>query len=156
MSRVLCPSTRSAHKISAVPIETIKEIRSGENTRYTREQLHLAKEYEDRWLTIIYILDGNYKTLNLIAPDRETFQMWDRTLRDLYNIRKELMRGLGNWEMRQAIWEKQYWKAADEEPDHKLSFSEIESLCRKLNINSSREDLLRLFMVCHYILYPLT
>ena len=84
----------------------------------------------------------------------ETFLMWDRTLRDLYNIRKELMRGLGNGEMRQAIWEKQYWKAADEEPDHKLSFSEIESLCRKLNINSNRDDLLRLFKACFSLFVP--
>ena len=61
------------------------------------------------------------------------------------------MRGLGNGEMRQAIWEKQYWKAADEEPDHKLSFSEIESLCRKLNINSNRDDLLRHASRCLFL-----
>ncbi|KAF8965762.1 PLC-like phosphodiesterase [Flammula alnicola] len=131
------------HKI--IPIENIKEIRSGYDARYNREHLQLAKEYQDRWLTIIYILDGNYKTLHLIAPDKETYQMWDHTLRDLHSMRQELMRGLGRGEMRQALWEKQYWKAADEEPDHKLSFNEIENLCRKLNINSNREDLLRLF-----------
>jgi len=57
------------------------------------------------------------------------------------------MRGLGNGEMRQALWEKQYWKGADEERDQKLSFEEVEKLCRGLNINSHKDDLLRLFKV---------
>lgn len=130
-----------------VPIESIQEIRSGEDIRYTREQLHLADEYQDLWFSIIYILDGNYKTLHLIAGDQKTFDMWNNTLRALFAIRQELMRGLGNGEMRQALWEKQYWKTADEEPDHKLSFTEIEGLCKKLNINTNREDLLRMFKV---------
>jgi phosphatidylinositol phospholipase C delta len=57
------------------------------------------------------------------------------------------MQGLGNGEIRQALWEKQYWKGADEERDQKLTFDEVEKLCRRLNINSNHEDLLRLFKV---------
>jgi phosphatidylinositol phospholipase C delta len=73
--------------------------------------------------------------------------MWDRTLRELHAVRQELMQGLGNGEMRQALWEKHYWKGADEERDQKLTFDEVEKLCRRLNINSNHEDLLRLFNV---------
>jgi len=134
--------------ISTVPIENIKEIRSGDDARYYREQFQLSQDYQDRWLTIIYILDGTWKTLHLIPATKDVFRMWDKTLRELHAIRLELMRGLGNIEMRQALWEKQYWKGADEEADQKLSFEEVEKLCRRLNINSSREDLQRLFMVC--------
>jgi hypothetical protein len=130
-----------------VPIETIKELRSGADARYYREQFHLAQEYEDRWLTIVYLLDGNYKTLHLIAATNDVFHMWDSTLRKLHAIRQELMSGLGNIEMRQAIWEKHYWKGADEECDHKLDFDEVEKLCKRLNINSSPEDLFRMFKV---------
>ena len=61
------------------------------------------------------------------------------------------MRGLGNVEMRQALWEKQYWKGANEEEDQKLTFEEVERLCRRLNINSDSADLLRLFKVCRII-----
>ncbi|KAG5640769.1 hypothetical protein DXG03_007249 [Asterophora parasitica] len=71
--------------------------------------------------------------------------MWDKTLRGLHAIRQELMSGLGNIEMRQAIWEKHYWRGAGEEKDQKLAFEEVEKLCRRLNINSSSEALLRLF-----------
>ncbi|KAH0589685.1 hypothetical protein H2248_005408 [Termitomyces sp. 'cryptogamus'] len=128
-----------------IPIENIKELRSGSDARYYREQFQLAAEYEDRWLTIVYIIDGTYKTLHLIAASCDVFKMWDTTLRRLHAIRKELMSGLGNFEMRQALWEKHYWKGADEEQDQKLMFDEVEKLCRRLNINSSSNELQRLF-----------
>ncbi|KAF8799533.1 PLC-like phosphodiesterase [Phlegmacium glaucopus] len=106
------------HKI--IPIENIKEIRSGEDARYYRQQFQLSQDYQDRWPTIIYLLDGNYKTLHLIPATKDVFRMWDRTLRELHLIRQELMRGLGNDQIRQALWEKHYWTGADEERDHKL------------------------------------
>jgi phosphatidylinositol phospholipase C, delta len=137
-----------------VPIENIKELRSASDARYYREQFQLAQEYEDRWLTIIYIMDGNYKTLHLIASTKDVFQMWDITLRKLYAIRQQLMSGLGNGEMRQAVWEKQYWKGADDGQDQKLDFEETERLCRRLNVNSSTDMLLWLFKVCVYDIYP--
>lgn len=79
--------------------------------------------------------------------------MWDRALRDLHAIRLELMRGLGNMEIRQVLWEKQYWKNANEDRDQKLTFVEVENLCRRLNINSDYEDLLRLFNVRQFYFY---
>ena len=130
-----------------VPIENIKEIRSGSDARYYRQQFQLSRDYEDRWLTIIYILDREWKTLHLIAPSKDEFRMWDKTLREQHAIRQELMRGLENPEMREALWMKHYWKGADEERDQRLTFDEVEKLCRSLNINSSREDLERLFTV---------
>ena len=73
--------------------------------------------------------------------------MWYKTLRELHAIRQELMRGLGNGEMRQALWEKHYWTGTDD----KLTFDQVEKLCRRLNIHSNHEDLFNLFKV----LYPL-
>jgi len=58
------------------------------------------------------------------------------------------MRGLGNIELRESLWEKQYWKGSEGGKEQKLVFDEVEKLCRGLNINSSREDLERLFSVC--------
>jgi phosphatidylinositol phospholipase C, delta len=74
----------------------------------------------------------------------------DSALRKLYSIRQELMSGLGNVEMRQAVWEKQYWKGADDGKDEKLDFEETERLCKRLNVNSSTDALLRLFKVRVY------
>jgi hypothetical protein len=73
--------------------------------------------------------------------------MWDSTLRELHAIRQTLMRGLGNFDLREALWAKQYWKAADEQADQKLHFEAVEKLCRRLNVNSSRDDLYSRFKV---------
>jgi phosphatidylinositol phospholipase C delta len=73
--------------------------------------------------------------------------MWDTTLRKLHEIRKELMSGLGNIEMRQTIWEKHYWRTGDEERGQELAFDEVERLCKRLNVSSSTEELERLFKV---------
>jgi len=132
---------------SVVPIENIKELRSGADARYYREQFHLSQEFESRWLTIIYVLDGQYKTLHVVAPSRDDFQMWDITLRKLYAVRQELMSGPGNIDLREAVWEKQYWTGADDGADQRLYFEDVEKLCKRLNINPSQEDLLRRFQV---------
>lgn len=132
-------------KLRIIPIENIKELRFSSDARYYRQQFQLAQDYEDRWITIIYILNGAYKTLHLIASTKDVFCMWGITLRKLYAIRQELMTGLGNEEIRHAIWEKQYWTASDESSDQKLHFDEVEKLCRRLNVNTSTDELKRLF-----------
>ncbi|KAI6098556.1 PLC-like phosphodiesterase [Pisolithus sp. B1] len=132
-------------KLRIIPIENIKELRSGSDATYYRQLYQLAHEYEDRWITIVYILDGQYKTLHLIASSKESFQLWDITLRKLYAIRQELMTGPGNEEMRHAMWVRQCWKSSEHQNDQKLSFDEVERLCRRLNVNASQDGLVRLF-----------
>ncbi|KJA21323.1 hypothetical protein HYPSUDRAFT_67845 [Hypholoma sublateritium FD-334 SS-4] len=128
-----------------VPIESIKELRLGAEGRYYRLQFKLPEEYEDRWITIIYIVDGTYKTLHLVAETQELFQKWSSALQKLYAIRQGLMTGLGNVESRQLVWERQYWKGADEEGDQVLDFDDIERLCKRLNVNLTPEGLRKAF-----------
>ncbi|KAL5478488.1 hypothetical protein ACEPAI_2672 [Sanghuangporus weigelae] len=132
-------------KSGIIPIENIKEIRSGADARYYREQFQLSQEYEARWLTLVYIADGRYKTLHAVAPSPDVYHLWDRTLRALHTVRQELMSGLGHIETRQTVWEKRYWRGADEQRDDRLVFEEVEKMCRRLNLNFSREDLMRRF-----------
>jgi phosphatidylinositol phospholipase C delta len=139
--------------LKSVPIECIKEIRIGSDGRYYRQQFQLADEYENRWITIVYILDGNYKTLHLIAETERDFEMWRTSLKKLHTIRQELMSGLAPLEMKQAIWEKQYWKVADEEADQKLEFEEAEKLCKRLNVNTPTDELRRLFNARSFALF---
>ena len=56
------------------------------------------------------------------------------------------MSGLGHVEARQSVWERRYWRGADEQRDDKLAFEEVEKMCRRLNLNFSREDLMRRFL----------
>jgi phosphatidylinositol phospholipase C delta len=128
-----------------VPIENIKELRTASDARHYRELFQISKESETRWLTIIYTLDDRWKICHVIAPTVDEFQMWDTTLRKLYGIRQTLMRGLGYLDLREAVWAKQYWKPADEQAGQKLQFEDVVKLCKRLNVNSSREDLSRRF-----------
>ena len=128
-----------------VQIENIKELRSGSDARYYREQFGLGQETEARWLTIVYVMGAGYKTLHLISLDENQHQMLDITLRKLHAIREELKNGSGGLEMRQAIWEKQYWKSSDEEKDQKLNFYDVEKMCHRLNIDPPRDELKKRF-----------
>jgi hypothetical protein len=144
---VLILRSNPPDSLTPVPIENIKELRTGSDARYYRELFHISQECENRWLTIIYTLDGRYKIWHVIAPKVDIFEMWDSTLRKLYAVRQALMCGLGNVSLREAVWEKQYWKASDEQADQKLYFEDVEKLCRRLNVNPSQEDLARRFRV---------
>ncbi|KAI5984251.1 PLC-like phosphodiesterase [Pisolithus marmoratus] len=132
-------------RLRIIPIEDIKELRSGSEARYYRHQFQLSLEHEHRWITIIYLLNGQHKTLHLIAPCKDTFQSWDITLRKLHAIRQRLKAGLADEEMRHSMWVRQYWKWSDRENDQQLSFDEVKRLCRRLSIHPSQDYLMRLF-----------
>ncbi|KAF5328373.1 hypothetical protein D9619_013248 [Psilocybe cf. subviscida] len=128
-----------------VPIESIKELRVGADASYYRHQFQLPEEYEERWITIIYILDGEYKTLHIVALTRDVFQKWASGLQKLHAVRQGLMAGLGNTEVRESVWERQYWRGADEEGDQLLDFDDIERLCKRLNAHIPPKELKELF-----------
>lgn len=135
----------SSKKNGPVPIETIKELRSGKEAHYYRAQFSYPEEAESRWITIIYIIQGSYKTLHILADTKEQFEAWDQTLRKLYAIRQGLTLGVGNTEVREAVWERQYWKGADEEGDQKLDFDDVERLCKRLHANLKTSEVQSLF-----------
>ncbi|PFH48420.1 hypothetical protein AMATHDRAFT_65501 [Amanita thiersii Skay4041] len=141
--KVIYPSRRGG----IVPLESIKELRTGTSASYYRAQLGLPASYDTRWLTIIYILNGEYKTLHLIAATPREFELWDTTLRRLHAVRQGLMRGLGNDAVRETVWERMYWKAADgPSGDQRLDLKEVEKLCLRLGVSVGREELGRMFV----------
>ena len=130
-----------------VPLECIKEIRSGEDARYYRKEYEQPEEAESRWITVVYILHGTYKTLHILADTRDVFKTWDTTLRKLYSVRQGLTAGLNDPDMRQAVWERQYWKGADEEGDQLLDLDDVERLCQRLHANIPVQQLRIYFTV---------
>ncbi|KAJ6504821.1 1-phosphatidylinositol-4,5-bisphosphate phosphodiesterase 1 [Mycena vitilis] len=134
-----------SRKNGIVPIESIKEIRTGADAQYYCAQFKFSGDALDRWLTIVYVLHSTYKTLHLLAPTRDVFLLWESTIRKLYSIRLGLMHDLDNNKMRQTIWEKQYWKGADKSGDQSLNLDEVKSLCVRLNIDFPKGELERLF-----------
>ncbi|KXN88962.1 1-phosphatidylinositol 4,5-bisphosphate phosphodiesterase 1 [Leucoagaricus sp. SymC.cos] len=137
--------TYKSRKGGIVPIEAIKEIRTGENTKYDRLRFDKPEDWTVRWLTVIYIIDGSYKTLHMIADTHDVLKLWEVSLRKLHAIRQGLMTGLGNLDLRQTIWERQYWRGADQQGDQKLEFHEVVGLCKRLNVRLPSHQLQKLF-----------
>jgi phosphatidylinositol phospholipase C, delta len=123
------------------------EIRTGADARYYLQQFKLPEEVEERWMTVVYILDGTYKTLHIIADTQDVFDLWETSLRKIYAIRQGLMTGLGKTELRRTVWERQYWKGANEGSEHILNFDDVQKLCLRLNVNLSEKELRKIFQV---------
>ncbi|KAG6865067.1 hypothetical protein C0991_005342 [Blastosporella zonata] len=132
-------------KAGVVSLEAIKEIRSAVGARYYREQFGLPEEAEQRFLTLIYILDGAYKTLHILTDTRDSFLLWDAAIRKLVAVRQGLMTGLGKVEVRETAWTRKYWKGADGDGDKKLSLHEVERLGWRLNARFTNQELKAMF-----------
>lgn len=130
-----------------MPIEAIKELRTGAEGSYYREQFSLPPAYDERWISIIYIRDGDYKTVHFVAPTLEVFRLWDTNLRHLHSVRQGLMQGLGNLEVREQLWENMYWKNGCASEDQKLDLHEMKKLCLRLGVHKSKEEIKALFQV---------
>ncbi|KAJ7450824.1 1-phosphatidylinositol-4,5-bisphosphate phosphodiesterase 1 [Mycena latifolia] len=123
-----------------IPVVGVRELRTGPDAKNYREQFQPPNEdYEDRWLTIIYIIDSTYKTMHLLAPTKEVMDMWTTALRRLHAVETELMSGLGQGEMLEAVWERHYWNGRG------FTFEDVEKLCKRLNVSHAEDGLRRLF-----------
>lgn len=131
-------------------LDDVKEIRTGENARNYRECFQVTSEFEDRWITIIYsehIENGRLRTLHLVAPTGELFQLWTQTLEALLNYRTALMAGIATQgdKVLGTHWKReissQTTSATSDKKDEKLSFEEVERLCRRLQVNCSKQYL---------------
>ncbi|KAI9616544.1 hypothetical protein H4Q26_010940 [Puccinia striiformis f. sp. tritici PST-130] len=129
-------------KGGSLNIESVREIRFGQDASYYRTQFKLSEDLETRWLTIIYLSKkSTYKMLHLIACDLDTFEIWKDTLLKILAFRRELLGGLNHMRKRQDYWLKQNWSQSDSTEDAKLDFQEIVNLCRKLNISVPQSDI---------------
>ncbi|KAH9824700.1 PLC-like phosphodiesterase [Melampsora americana] len=123
-------------KGGSLNIESIREIRFGQDAAYYRAQFKIHPEYEPVWFTIIYISKkSTYKMLHLFAIQPDDFLAWKLTLERILEFRRELLGGLNHMRKRQAYWLKQHWIEANTNPDPKLNFKETVDLCRRLNIS---------------------
>ncbi|POW14655.1 hypothetical protein PSTT_02792, partial [Puccinia striiformis] len=140
-------------KGGSLNIESVREIRFGQDASYYRTQFKLSEDLETRWLTIIYLSKkSTYKMLHLIACDLDTFEIWKDTLLKILAFRRELLGGLNHMRKRQDYWLKQNWSQSDSTEDAKLDFQEIVNLCRKLNISVPQSDIQAHFDVRNLLL----
>jgi phosphatidylinositol phospholipase C delta len=128
-------------------IDDMKEVRTGANARNYREELQVSSDEEDRWITIIYMdheQNGKLKLLHVIAPTADLFNLWMSTLEAINRYRTEMMAGLA---MQGEKFVDAHWRnymanlqASSPQPVKvdRLSFEDVERLCRGIHVNCSR------------------
>lgn len=139
-------------------IDDIKEIRVGPDARNYRVEHQIPQDVESQWFTII-IADSDrakgrsVKMLHLIAPNEHVLEQWTTTLEHISRYRIGLMAGLAgsaqseallkaHWQREMSILFPQGLKPGEIEG---LDFGAVESVCRGLHINCSRNMLLAQF-----------
>lgn len=135
-------------------IDDIKEIRVGADARNYREEHQIPDDAEGRWFTIVIAdsarLKGRaVKTLHLIAPSDRILELWTTTLEHISRYRIGLMAGLagsGQSEtVLQAHWQREmsrlFPQGSRPGEEKSLDFSAVESVCRSLHINCSKNML---------------
>ncbi|KAI5309636.1 Phospholipase C [Ascosphaera atra] len=154
-----------SNPVKRLYIDNIKEIHTGADARNYREEQQVGAEYEDRWFSIVFACPERsipVKTIHLIAPSERIFKLWTTTLEDISRYRIGLMAGLaGSGQSEPTL--KTYWQrevarqyprspssvtssSSLPDPDKPLDLPAVETLCRSLHINCSKETLRTQFM----------
>ncbi|KAG9023978.1 Phospholipase C, partial [Serendipita sp. 407] len=132
-----------------IHIENIKELRLGSSAHSEMSTLLPDQDplkIQDRWLTIIYTVEDEYKTLHVIAPTTQLLDQWYTTLVLLRQLRLDFMAGVFHGSSQESeLWEKHHFSGADRSKDNKLSYSEVKSLCRRLNFGGTEDEVKRRF-----------
>ncbi|KAL1969443.1 hypothetical protein VTN77DRAFT_8881 [Rasamsonia byssochlamydoides] len=135
-------------------IDDIKEVRVGPDARNYREEHHVSQEAESRWFTIIFADPDRskgrpVKTMHLITPDDYTLELWTATLEHISRYRIGLMAGLAGPGLSDGVlrahWQREMSRLFPHGPKpgetESLDLAAVESVCRSLHINCSKNML---------------
>jgi phosphatidylinositol phospholipase C, delta len=145
------PAKQRRINFRIVYLENVKEIRLGSSAHSEIRAILPDTEIstvEDRWLTIIYTLQGSYKTLNVIAPTAELLSKWFETLTQVRQLRVDFMGGIlhSGSSIGNELWERHHFAGADVSKDDLLSYREVKALCWRLNFGGTEAELKKRFM----------
>ena len=123
-----------------VDLVSIREIRLGQNTRAF--QLHgKQSELSERAFSIIYTIDGMYKTLNLVAQTQQVASQWISGLHILMaqlsvnlDEPKELLK------LNLSSWLRTCWEQADVSHNGLLDLDQVTHLLNLLNFKLSKSE----------------
>ncbi|KAI9017519.1 PLC-like phosphodiesterase [Gaertneriomyces semiglobifer] len=123
-----------------VDLHAIREIRLGQNTKAF--EIHGKRpEYEERSFTVVYVLAGQYKMLNLVAPTKEDATLWISGLHMLMAQTDIESNDPLKLSLNLSTWLRKKWVDADTSKDGKLDLDEITDLMRKLNMRLSKSEI---------------
>jgi len=150
----------SKSKTYEFSLEDIKTITTQNDASLYREELHVSKEFEDQWLTVIYFSHkkGKLKTLHIIADTDHDFKRLIASLKNIMLLREDLAKQffdlseIDNTKLSNDITNTNESKINDMRvvPNDKqvrkyLSFADILKYSRRLNININQKHLETIF-----------
>jgi phosphatidylinositol phospholipase C delta len=133
-------------------IDDVKEVRTGVDASNYRQEFGLPASDEPRFFSILYALPDkskgrSTKLMHLIAHDDQSFEYWTSTLDAVSKHRHEFMAALSSFNDKavKTYWRREMSKQFGERPrreeDEEIDLTGVESLCRNLHINVSKNYL---------------
>lgn len=145
--------SRSKSKTGIIDFEAMREIRFGpEAAAAFRFQDEYANP--DRFLSIIYVEQGAFKQVNLVAPNTTVCSDWATSLQSILAEAEACRRygsvsvgGYKHLEERHLLWLKQKWRSVFKGANPKLTCAEAHALCKRLNIYLKKDAFRQKFQV---------
>lgn len=115
-----------------VDMERVIRIMKGQNTyQFTRYSSIYGEAAEKSFSIVYFNSDGSEKTLDLIAPSGDIFNLWVNGLNFLVKRLKEQRQ---NYSL-DALYLKSIWERADADHSGHLTFKEVIHLVSTINFN---------------------
>ena len=125
-------------------IDDIREMRFGADSRNAREDIQVAPEHEDLFVSITYSVPRSkgrtYKTMYVVMPDHYILELWKEALSKVTQEREGLMNALSsNPEKAERgmmlVWKKVMSKKEEPTDEECMDLKDATLACRALEIN---------------------
>lgn len=126
-------------------IDDVREMRIGADSKSARDDIQVAPEHEDLFVTIVYAVPErskgrSIKTMNVVMPDNYILRLWKHALSTVTRDREEFMNALSSIPEKAEkgmaiVWKKTMAEKKDRTGEDCLDLKDAMSVCRKLEIN---------------------
>lgn len=133
-----------------LPLESIKDIRTGEMASNYREQYGVSVNVSHLWVTVIYYVSNKLKALHVIANTPEEFDLFLNCICGLVKLRMELMESISvpdNEKFANIHWHSTVSRRKEDETKDTLTFEDVKKLCDRFHIYCSANHLRKFFIM---------
>lgn len=145
----------SKSKVYEISIDDIRSFCSREHASHHREEYGISREFEKRWLTLVYFSFQKLKlkTLNLITDSSHDLRKLHLALANFKILKDEISKNLilNSGDLGEASRNLIFGKAGPTDKGTKklLAFSDVLKFCKRFNINLNTDYLESLFSRAH-------
>lgn len=131
-----------------LPLDSIKDVRTGETASNYREQYGVSKNVSHLWVTVIYYVSNKLKALHVVAHNQEELDIFLNCICGLVKLRMELMESISvpdNEKFANIHWHSTVSRRKEDESKDTLTFEDVRKLCDRFHIYCSTNHLKKYF-----------